>query len=254
MKNPKSEIEVPHPVKTAEKQRMSEKSEIRDPKSEIVRVLLAEDHTIVRKGLRSLLDGEAGIEVIGEAEDGREAVEKVQQLLPDVVLMDIAMPGLNGLEATRQIKKRFPEVQVLILTMHANEEYIFQILRAGASGYVVKQAAPTELISAIWAAYRGDSFLSPSISKTIIQEYIRQAEAMAEKDSYDKLTNREREVLQLIAEGRSNREIAGLLHISVKTVETHRANLMDKLDIHSTAELTQYAIQKGMISTDWRKV
>ncbi len=227
---------------------------MRNLKSEIVRVLLAEDHTIVRKGLRSLLNGEAGIEVIGEAEDGREAVEKVQQLLPDVVLMDIAMPGLNGLEATRQIKKRFPEVQVLILTMHANEEYVFQILRAGASGYVVKQAAPTELISAIRAAYRGDSFLSPSISKTIIQEYIRQAEAMAEKESYDKLTNREREVLQLIAEGRSNREIAGLLHISVKTVETHRANLMAKLDIHSTAELTQYAIRKGMISTDWRKM
>ena len=212
-----------------------------------IRVLLAEDHTIVRKGLRSLLDGEAGIEVIGEAEDGREAVEKVQQLLPDVVLMDIAMPGLNGLEATRQIKKRFPEVQVLILTMHANEEYIFQILRAGASGYVVKQAAPTELISAIRAAYRGDSFLSPSISRTVIQEYIRQAEAMAEKDSYDQLTTREREVLQLIAEGHSNREIAELLHISVKTVETHRANLMDKLDIHSTAELTQYAMRKGVI-------
>ncbi len=212
-----------------------------------IRVLLAEDHTIVRKGLRSLLDGEAGIEVIGEAENGREAVEKVQQLLPDVVLMDIAMPGLNGLEATRQIKKRFPEVQVLILTMHANEEYIFQILRAGASGYVVKQAAPTELISAIRAAYRGDSFLSPSISRTVIQEYIRQAEATAEKDSYDQLTTREREVLQLIAEGHSNREIADLLHISIKTVETHRANLMDKLDIHSTAELTQYAMRKGVI-------
>ena len=215
-----------------------------------IRVLLVEDHTIVRKGLRSLLDGEAGIEVIGEAEDGREAVEKVQQLLPDVVLMDIAMPGLNGLEATRQIKKRFPEVQVLILTMHANEEYIFQILRAGASGYVVKQVAPTELISAIRAAYRGESFLSPSISKKVIQEYIRQAEAMGEENSYDRLTDREREVLQLIAEGHSNREIAELLHISAKTVQTHRAHLMDKLDIHSTAELTQYAIRKGVISVD----
>ena len=215
-----------------------------------IRVLLAEDHTIVRKGLRSLLDGEAGIEVIGEAEDGREAVEKVQQLLPDVVLMDIAMPGLNGLEATRQIKKRFPEVKVVILTMHANEEYIFQILRAGASGYLVKQAAPTELLSAIQAAYQGESFLSPSISRKVIEEYIQQAEATAENDSYDQLTDREREVLQLIAEGHPNREIAELLHISVKTVETHRANLMDKLDIHSTAELTQYAIRKGVISTD----
>jgi len=222
-------------------------SEIRNPKSAIVRVLLAEDHTIVRKGLCSLLDGEAGIEVIGEAEDGRQAIKKVEQLLPDVVLMDIAMPGLNGLEATRQIKKRFPEVKVLILTMHANEEYIFQILRAGASGYVVKQAAPSELVSAIQAAYRGESFLSPSISRKVIEEYIRQAEATAEKDSYDQLTNREREVLQLIAEGHPNREIAEMLHISVKTVETHRAHLMDKLDIHSTAELTQYAIRKGVI-------
>jgi two-component system response regulator NreC len=212
-----------------------------------IRVLLAEDHTIVRKGLCSLLEGEAGIEVIGEAGDGREAVEKVQQLLPDVVLMDITMPALSGLEATRQIRKRFPEVKVLILTMHATEEYIFQILRAGASGYVVKQAAPAELVSAIQAVYRGESFLSPSISSKVIEEYIRRAEASAEKDSYDQLTFREREVLPLIAEGHSTREIAELLHISVKTVETHRAHLMDKLDIHSTAELTQYAIHKGVV-------
>lgn len=222
-------------------------SEIRNPKSKIVRVLLAEDHTIVRKGLRSLLDGETGIEVIGEAGDGREAIEKVRQLRPDVVLMDITMPGLNGLEATRQIKKRFPEVKVVILTVHTTEEYILQILRAGASGYVVKQAAPTELLSAIQAAYRGDSFLSPSISAKVIEEYIRQAEAMAERNSYNRLTDREREVLQLIAEGHSNREIAELLHISVKTVETHRTHLMDKLDLHNTAELTQYAIRKGVI-------
>lgn len=213
-----------------------------------IRVLLVEDHTIVRKGLRSLLDGEAGIEVIGEAEDGREAIKKVQQLLPDVVLMDITMPALSGLEATRQIKKRFPEIKVLILTMHAAGEYIFQILRAGASGYVVKQAAPAELVSAIQAVHRGESFLSPSISRKVIEEYIRQAEAVAEKDSYDQLTPREREVLQLVAEGRSNREIAKLLHVSIKTVETHRAHLMNKLDIHSTAELTQYAIRKGVIT------
>jgi two-component system response regulator NreC len=135
-----------------------------------IRVLLADDHTIVRKGLRSLLDGEAEIEVVGEAEDGREALEKAQQLLPDVVLMDITMPALNGLEATRQIKKLFPKMNVLILTMHATEEYILPILRAGASGYVVKQAAPTELVSAIRAVYRGDSFLSPSISRKVIEE------------------------------------------------------------------------------------
>ena len=214
-----------------------------------IRVLLADDHAIVRKGLRALLEGEAGIEVIGEAEDGREAVQMTQQLLPDVVLMDITMPALNGLEATRQIKQRFPEVKVLILTRHANEEYIFQILRAGASGYVVKKAAPTELLLAIKAVYRGDSFLSPSISRQVVEEYIRKAEAM-EENSYDRLTDREREVLQLIAEGHSNREIAELLHISVKTVENHRASLMGKLNVHGTAELTRYAIRKRVISVD----
>jgi two-component system response regulator NreC len=215
-----------------------------------IRVLLADDHTIVRKGLRSLLDGEVEIEVVGEAEDGRAALEKAQQLLPDVVLMDITMPALNGLEATRQIKKLFPKMKVLILTMHATEEYILQILRAGASGYVVKQAAPTELVSAIRAVYRGDSFLSPSISRKVIEEYIRQTEAMVEENSYDRLTDREREVLQLIAEGCSSREIAERLHISEKTVRAHRAHLMDKLDIHSIAELTQYAIRKGVIGLE----
>ncbi len=214
-----------------------------------ISVLLAEDHTIVRKGLRSLLDSEPGIEILGEAQDGREAIEKVRQVHPDVVVMDITMPGLNGLEATRQIKKQFPEIKVLVLTMHANEEYIFQILRAGASGYVVKQAAPADLVSAIRAVYRGDSFLSPAISQKVIEEYIRRADGVIE-NSYDRLTTRERETLQLIAEGRSNREIAALLHITVKTVETHRANLMNKLDIHNTAELTQYAIRKGVISPD----
>ena len=215
-----------------------------------IRVLLAEDHTIVRKGLRSLLDGEAGIEVVGEAEDGRAAVEHARQLRPDVVLMDIAMPGLNGLEATRQLKRQFPEVKVLVLTMYANEEYIFQILRAGASGYVVKKAAPGELVTAIQTVHRGDFYLSPSISRTVIEEYVRQAEAMAGEDRYERLTPREREVLQLIAEGHANREIGEVLHISVKTVETHRANLMEKLDLHSTAQLTQYAIRKGVVSPD----
>jgi DNA-binding NarL/FixJ family response regulator len=212
-----------------------------------ISVLLVDDHTIVRKGLRSLLDAEADIQVIGEAEDGREAVEKVGRLRPQVVVMDITMPGLNGLEATRQIKERFPQVQVVVLTMHTAEEYIFQILRAGTSGYVVKRAAPSELISAVRAAYRGESFLSPSVSKTVIEEYLRKAEALAGENSYETLTPREREVLQLLAEGHSNRRIAELLCLSVKTVQSHRANLMRKLDIHSTAELTQYAIRKGVI-------
>lgn len=215
-----------------------------------IRVLLAEDHTIVRKGLRSLLDAEPDTEVVGEAEDGRKAIQLVEKLCPDVVLMDISMPGLNGLEATRQITKRFPEVKVLILTVHSDEEYIRQVLSAGASGYLVKQAAPSELASAIRAAYQGDFFPSPSISRELIEDYTRQAEAMSENDSLLALTDREREVLQLIAEGHSNRQIAEILHISVKTVETHRAHLTDKLGIRSAAELTKYALRKGVISLD----
>ena len=164
--------------------------------------------------------------------------------------MDITMPGLNGLEATRQIKKRFPDVQILILTVHTSEEYVLQILRAGASGYLVKQAAPTELISAIQAASRGEAFLSPTISKKVVEDYVQRAGVTVESDSFQKLTAREREVLQLIAEGYSTREIAEQLHISIKTAETHRAHLIEKLGIHSTAELTQYAIRKGVISLD----
>jgi two-component system response regulator NreC len=225
------------------------KSAFANPQSALVRVLLAEDHTIVRKGLHALLADEADIEVIAEAEDGREAVRMTEELHPDVVLMDISMPGLGGLEATRQIKRWVPGVQVLVLTRHADEEYVFQILRAGASGYVVKSAAPAELVSAIRVVSQGGSFLSPAISRTVIEGYVRQAEGMV-TDSYEQLTVREREVLQLIAEGLSSRKIAEQLTISEKTVRTHRANLMDKLDLHSTAELTRYAIRKGVISLD----
>lgn len=215
-----------------------------------IKVLLADDHTIVRKGIRSLLDDEANIEVIGEAEDGREALEKVEALSPDVVLMDSTMPALNGLEATRQIKKRFPLVKVLVLTMHTNEVYIYQFLKAGASGYLVKQTAPQELVMAIQAVYQGGSFLSPSISKTVIDEYIRQADSDGTDDAYETLTTREREVLQLLAEGLSNREIADKLVISLKTVGVHRLNLMNKLDIDHVTALTKYAIRRGIISLD----
>jgi two-component system response regulator NreC len=213
-----------------------------------IKVLLAEDHTIVRKGLRSLLDNETEIQIVGEAEDGQQAVQKVVQMLPDVVVMDITMPVLNGLEATRQIKKLCPQVKVVVLTVHSTEEHVFQILRAGASGYVVKQGAVNELIEAIQTACRGETYLSPSISRQMVDEYGRRVEAM--EDRYDKLTGREREVLQMIAEGRTNREIAGRLHITVKTVEAHRAHLMDKLGLRSIAELTRYALRKGMIDQD----
>lgn len=215
-----------------------------------IRVLLAEDHTIVRKGIRSLLDDEPDIEVVGEASDGRETVEKAEKLVPDVVLMDITMPQLNGLEATRQIKKLLPDIKILGLTMYTNEEYILQLLQAGGSGYVVKHSAPSDLISAIRAVYRGDLFLSPEISKVIIDEYLKHAGQTSHETSYDKLTDREREVLQLITEGLSNREIADKLHISVKTVGVHRTNLMEKLNIHSTIDLVKYAIRKGIIRLD----
>ncbi|MCB0130966.1 MAG: response regulator transcription factor [Caldilineaceae bacterium] len=213
-----------------------------------ITVLLAEDHTIVRKGIRSLLDAESDIDVVAEAENGRDAVEKAEQIHPDIVVMDHSMPILNGLEAMRQILQRQPDIKVLILTMHTNEEYVFQFLQAGAAGYLVKQSAPGELVAAIRAVYQGQSFLSPSISKAVIDEYVRQAGATAITDSLDTLTPREREVLQLMAEGYTMREIGEQLHISIKTAGVHRTNILQKLHLTSMTDLTRYAIRKGIIS------
>ncbi|HDR16100.1 MAG TPA: response regulator transcription factor [Desulfobacteraceae bacterium] len=216
-----------------------------------VRVLVADDHTIVRKGLCSLLEMEEGIVVVGEAEDGREALSKIDECRPDVVLLDITMPGLNGIETTRRINRQYPEVKVVILTMHLNEEYIFEALRAGASGYLLKRTAPTDLISAIRAAHRGESFLSPSVSRKVIEQYVQQGGSRTDlHDPFDTLTTREREVLQLIAEGRSPSAISDVLFVSVKTVESHRSNLLRKLQVKSTAELTQYAVRKGLVSLE----
>ena len=214
-----------------------------------IKVVIADDHTILRQGIKSLLDIQEGIEVMGEAKDGREAIKTIEELLPDVILMDIAMPGLNGLEATRRIKKKFPKVKVVVLTMHANEEYIFQILNAGADGYLVKETAFQDLISAINAVHKGEAFMSPSISKKVMTDYIQRAQG-EEKVGFDTLTTREREILQLVAEGNSNKKIAEALFISPKTVETHRAHIMDKLNIHDRAGLIKYAIRKGMINLD----
>ncbi|KIX14300.1 LuxR family transcriptional regulator [Dethiosulfatarculus sandiegensis] len=216
-----------------------------------MRVILADDHTLVRKGLIALLD-DTDIQVVGDAEDGREVLEKAAQLEPDVVVMDISMPSLNGLEATRQLKKSLPKTKVLILTMHSNEEYVYETLRAGASGYLIKRSAPRELIAAIKAAHRGEYFLSPSISATVIQKYLQQAAGDSEPapPGFTALTPREREVIQLIAEGLSNPQIADQLCVSLKTVKTHRSNLMEKLDLHNTAEITRYAIHTGLISVD----
>ncbi|HID86344.1 MAG TPA: response regulator transcription factor [Anaerolineae bacterium] len=212
-----------------------------------IRVLLADDHTILREGIRALLAAQPDIEVVGEAANGREAVARARELQPDVVLMDIAMPLLNGLEATRRIKKEHPEIGVLVLTMHDSQEYVSQILRAGASGYVIKEAAAEDLVSAIRAVHGGGAFLHPSVARMLVDDYLRRVEAKEEGGGYEGLTDREREIFQLIAEGHTNREIADLLCLSVKTVQTHRAHIMEKLDLHDKGELIKYAIRQGII-------
>ena len=212
--------------------------------------MIVDDHTIVRKGIRSLLENNEKIEIVGEAKNGNEAIDKFRQVIPDIVLMDFAMPILNGMEATRQIKKQFPEVKVLILSMYKDEEYIINCLKAGALGYVNKQTTPEDLLKAIDTIYKGGYFTSSSFSNNVIKKYIETSKEKDKKVSHDKLTSREVEILQLIAEGYSNKGIAKLLYISVKTVETHRTHLMDKLGKHNTVELTKYAIRKGIISID----
>ena len=215
-------------------------------KNEIIKVLLADDHTILREGIRALLEDEPSILLIGEAEDGRSAVKMACELQPDVVIMDIAMPLLNGVEATRQIKRHSPETRVLILSMHDNEEYIRQVLAAGAMGYILKDAAARELIQAIKTVYRGEAVLSSAITRLVIEDYLRWG-GVQPQDENGNLTPREREVLQLIAEGYTNKAIADILCLSIKTVQAHRANLMGKLDLHDRGELIKYAIQKKII-------
>ena len=213
-----------------------------------IRILLADDHAILREGIRALLEDQADMLVVGEAADGRRAVELACELMPDIVVMDIGMPLLNGLEATRQIKRDYADVDVLVLTMHDNEEYVSQLLGAGAAGYVLKRAASAELVTAIRAVAQGQSYLSPAVTKLLIEGYIgRKPAEAAVMDPFDTLTAREREVLQLVAEGHTNSQIAKLLNISLKTVKAHRANLMQKLGIHDRGELIKMAIQRGII-------
>jgi two-component system response regulator NreC len=212
-----------------------------------VRLLVADDHKIFRQGIKKLLEEEPDLQVVGESADGRETVKKATELKPDVILMDIAMANLNGLEATKQIKKVLPETKVIMLTMHKNEEYVLQSFQAGASGYILKEGAVEELVSAIRSIYQDKSFLSPTVSKTLVDAYLRKMETGKTETPFDLLTDREREVLQLIAEGYTNREVAKQLFISVKTVEAHRAHIMQKLNIHDIAKLVKYAIQKGLV-------
>src|SRR5579859_4540034 len=212
-----------------------------------IRVVLADDHTILRAGLRMMLNAQPDIEVVGEASDGRQALAEAQRLQPDVVLMDITMPEMNGIEATRQIKRALESTRVLILTMHENEEYLFQVLRAGASGYILKEAADTELISAIRVVYAGRFYMSPSAQTMMVGDYLLRVRSGEERDSYSALTEREREILKLVAEGLTNNQIAERLFISPKTVDTHRTHIMDKLNLHSRAELVKYAMRRGLL-------
>jgi len=215
-----------------------------------VRVVLADDHALVRAGIRALLAGIGGVEVIGEAQDGHEVIQLVDRLRPRLVLMDIAMPGLNGLEATARIVKSHPGTAVIILSMHVGEEYALQALKAGASGYLLKDADLTELELGIAAVARGETYLSPAVSKLLVADYRRRATGQEPRDPLERLTSRHREVLQLIAEGRTTKEIAAKLKLSVKTVETHRAQLMDRLDIHDVAGLVRFAIRWGLIPSE----
>ena len=210
-------------------------------------ILIAEDHTILREGLRLLLNTDQNFEVVGEAEDGREAIRFSEKLMPDLVLMDLTMPKMNGLEAIKEIKKRSPTSKILVLTVHKTEEYILASLEAGADGYVVKDATHSELVMAMQKVLTGGRFLSADISEKVINGYLEGKKALKTKTSWDTLTQREREILKLIAEGYRNKEVADYLFISVKTVEKHRANLMRKLNLHNAAALTALAIDKGLI-------
>lgn len=213
-----------------------------------LKILLADDHIVMRTGLRALLERQPNLEVVGESENGREAIELVSSLRPDVVVMDIGMPVLNGIEATKTIVTQHPTVAVVILSMYIDESYIMRALKAGARGYLLKDSAPADLISAIQAVSQNKSFFSPNVSRILAEDYVRVLKQKGAVDSYDLLTSREREILQLIAEGKANKEVATALNISPYTVETHRSHILEKLNLHNPAELILYAVRKGIIS------
>jgi DNA-binding NarL/FixJ family response regulator len=213
-----------------------------------LRLLLADDHTLVRQGLRKILEERPEWEVIAEASDGRDAVRQALALDTDVIILDIGMPVLNGIEATRQICRRRPDAKILILSMHADEPYIARALQAGAKGYLLKDSLGKDLLNAVAAVAAGKSFFSPAIAKSMLDDYVRRIADSTITDPYDTLSEREREVFQLVAEGHSNKDVATILSISPATVETHRARIMEKLDVHNTAELVLYAVRRGVIS------
>jgi two-component system, NarL family, response regulator NreC len=210
-----------------------------------LRILLADDHTVVRQGLRKVLEERPDWEVVAEAGDGREAVRQAELLTPDVAILDVAMPLLNGIEATRQIARRVPTTRILVLSMHDDEAYVTQILQAGATGYLLKDSADVDLVQAVTAVSQGKSFFSPSIARVMLDGFVRGDKGVI--DRYASLSEREREIFQLVAEAKSNKEIAALLGVSPSTVETHRAHIMEKLDLHSAAEIVLYAVRRGVI-------
>lgn len=215
-----------------------------------IRLLLADDHAVVRSGLRLLLEAQPDLKIVGEVENGDDAIRRTAELSPDVVLMDIEMPGMNGIEATRRIKSERPETAVLALTMYEDDQYFFEMLRAGAAGYVPKRAAPDELASAIRAVSRGEVFIHPSLAGRLVQDYLQRREVEESDPPAGDLTPREQEVLMLIAQGLSNGEIAEQLVISIKTVDRHRENIMRKLNLHNRVDLVKYALRKGLIDLD----
>ena len=213
-----------------------------------IRILLADDHTVVRKGLRLLIESHPGFKVIAEAANGREAIALAEQHTPDVVVLDVAMPLLNGIETARQVSAKLPRTAIVFLSMHSDEGYVLKALKSGAKAYLLKDSAEDDLINAIKAVTEGKAFFSPAISKMLVEDYMRQMREREVEDSYELLTTREREILQLFAEGKSVKEVAALLDLSLYTVETHRSNIFQKLDLHSVAELILYAVRKGVIS------
>jgi DNA-binding NarL/FixJ family response regulator len=213
-----------------------------------IRILLADDHTVIRKGLRLLLESHPGFQVIAEASDGRETVAMAEAHQPDVVVLDVAMPTLNGIEAARQISAKMPQTAIVFLSMHSDESYVLKALKSGAKAYLLKDSAEYDLINAIRSVKEGKAFFSPSISKMLMEEYMRQMQDREIEDSYELLTTREREILQLLAEGKTNKEVASILNLSLYTVETHRGNILQKLNLHSGAELILYAVRKGVIA------
>jgi two-component system response regulator NreC len=215
---------------------------------DVIRILVADDHRVVRKGLCLLLESQPGFKVVAEASDGREAVSMAEAHTPDIVVLDVGMPTLNGIEAARQISSKLPRVGIVFLSMHSDEGYVLKALKSGGKAYLLKDSAEYDLISAIRAVNEGKAFFSPAINRMLVEEYMRQMREREIDDSYDLLTTRERETLQLFAEGKTPKEVASMLNLSLYTVETHRSNIFQKLNLHSTAELILYAVRKGVIS------